>query len=289
MSAIQHLLSPHVSDVGFPVQRLLPTTEVQSVGPFVFFDHMGPALFTREGTAGDVRPHPHIGLSTVTYLYSGAMIHRDSLGYIQRIEPGDINLMIAGSGIVHSERIPSDIRHDQVAVEGIQLWLALSAQQEEREPAFHHYPVDVLPTLSFNGVSMQILIGQFFGLELPVITDAPTFQADLKMAAGATLKLPPDYPERGIYLAAGELEINGDTIQTGQLAVLTPRQTAHLYANAPTRIMLIGGAPLETKRFIYWNFVARTKERIEQAKADWVEGRFKPVPGETEFIPAPWL
>ena len=289
MSAIQHLLSPHVSNVGFPVQRLLPTAEVQSVGPFVFFDHMGPALFAREGTGGDVRPHPHIGLSTVTYLYSGAMMHRDSLGYAQRIEPGDINLMIAGSGIVHSERIPSDIRHEQVAVEGIQLWLALSAQQEEKGPAFHHYPVDTLPALAFSGVSMQILIGEFFGLTSPVITDAPTFQADLKMAAGATLKLPPDYSERGIYLAAGELEINGDAIQAGQLAVLTPGQTAHLYANAPTRIMLIGGAPLDAKRFIYWNFVARTKERIEQAKADWVDERFKSVPGETEFIPAPWL
>ena len=289
MSAIQHLLSPHVSDVGFPVQRLLPTAEVQSVGPFVFFDHMGPALFAHEGTRGDVRPHPHIGLATVTYLYSGAMMHRDSLGYAQRIEPGDINLMIAGSGIVHSERIPSDIRRDQVAVEGIQLWLALSAQQEEREPAFHHYPVNALPTLGFDGVSMQILIGQSFGLASPVVTDAPTLQVDLKIAAGAMLKLPPDYPERGIYLAAGELEINGDAIQAGQLAVLTPGQTAHLYANAPTRIMLIGGAPLDAKRFIYWNFVARTKDRIEQAKADWVDERFKSVPGETEFIPAPWL
>lgn len=288
MSAIQRLLSPQASDLGFPIQRLLPAAEVQSIGPFVFFDHMGPAIFAREGTAGDVRPHPHMGLSTVTYLYSGAMMHRDSLGFVQRIEPGAINLMVAGRGIVHSERVPEDIRRDQIPVQGIQVWLALTAKQEEREPAFHHYPAESLPTLTSDGVLVRLLIGSAFNLTSPVITDVPTFQADVKLMAGATLDLPPDYPERGVYLAEGRLTIEDTPIEARQLAVLTPGQTVHLETGALSRIMLIGGAPLDGKRFIYWNFVARTRDRIEAAKADWAAGRFAPVPGETEFIPPPW-
>ena len=288
MSAIQHLILPKASDVGFPVQRLLPATEVQSVGPFVFFDHMGPARFAREGTAGDVRPHPHIGLATVTYLYSGAMMHRDSLGSVQRIEPGAINLMAAGRGIVHSERVPADIRTDQVAVQGIQIWLALPAEDEEMEPTFHHYPAEALPVFTADGVSLRLLIGAAFGLESPVIAYSPTFQADVELAAGATLELPPDYPERGVYLTEGQLAVENSPLGTGQLAVLTPGQTVRLEARTPVRLMLLGGAPLDGKRFIYWNFVARTQERIEVAKADWAAGRFTPVPGETEFIPPPW-
>jgi redox-sensitive bicupin YhaK (pirin superfamily) len=288
MSAIQHLVLPKASDVGFPVQRLLPAAEVQSVGPFVFFDRMGPAQFAREGTAGDVRPHPHIGLATVTYLYSGAMMHRDSLGYVQRIEPGAINLMAAGHGIVHSERVPADIRTDRVAVQGIQIWLALPAEREEMEPAFHHYPAEALPAFAREGVSLRLLIGAGFGLESPVIAYSPTFQADVELAAGATLELPPDYPERGVYLGEGQLMVEDDPLATGQLAVLAPGRTIRLEAREPARLMLLGGAPLDGKRFVYWNFVARTRERIEAAKADWVEGRFAPVPGETEFIPAPW-
>jgi redox-sensitive bicupin YhaK (pirin superfamily) len=288
MSAIQHLILPKASDVGFPVQRLLPAAEVQSVGPFVFFDHMGPAQFAREGTAGDVRPHPHIGLATVTYLYSGAMMHRDSLGCVQRIEPGAINLMAAGRGIVHSERVPADIRADQVPVQGIQIWLALPAEHEEMEPAFHHYPVEALPAFAAEGVSLRLLIGAAFGLVSPVIAYSPTLQADVELAAGATLELPPDYPERGVYLSEGQLTVEDKLLDAGQLAVLAPGQTVHLEARAPTRLMLLGGAPLDGKRFIYWNFVARTRERIEAAKADWAEGRFAPVPGETEFIPPPW-
>jgi redox-sensitive bicupin YhaK (pirin superfamily) len=288
MNAIQHLLLPKTSDVGFPVQRLLPAAEVQSVGPFVFFDHMGPAQFEREGTAGDVRPHPHIGLATVTFLYSGAMMHRDSLGYVQRIEPGAINLMAAGRGIVHSERVPADVRADQVAVQGIQIWLALPADREEMKPAFHHYPVEALPAFAVRGVSLQLLIGAAFGLRSPVVTYSPTFQADVKLAEGGTLALPPDYPERGVYLAEGELAVEDESLAAGQLAVLAPGRTVRLQAKTPARLMLLGGAPLDGKRFVYWNFVARTRERIEQAKADWAEGRFAPIPGETEFIPAPW-
>lgn len=289
MNAIQHLISPKASDVGFPVQRLLPAAEIQSVGPFVFFDHMGPAQFIREGTAGDVRPHPHIGLATVTYLYSGAMMHRDSLGYVQRIEPGAVNLMAAGRGIVHSERVPADIRTGQIPVQGIQIWLALPAEREEMEPAFHHYPADALPAFAVRGVSLQLLIGAGFGLRSPVVAWSPTFQADVKLAEGGTLALPPDYPERGVYLTEGELAVEGEPLAAGQLAVLAPGRTVRLQARTAARLMLVGGAPLDGKRFIYWNFVARTRERIERAKADWAEGRFAPVPGETEFIPAPWL
>ena len=288
MSAIQHLILPQISDIGFPVQRLLPTAKIPAVGPFVFFDHMGPARFASEGTEGDVRPHPHIGLATVTYLYSGAMMHRDSLGHVQRIEPGAINLMAAGRGIVHSERVPADIRADQVAVQGIQIWLALPAEREEMEPAFHHYPAEALPTFTAEGVSLRLLIGSAFGLESPVIAYSPTFQADAELAAGAILELPPDYPERGVYLAEGQLAVDGGPLAAGQLAVLAPGQTVRLKARTPVRLMLLGGAPLDGKRLIYWNFVARSRERIEHAKADWAEGRFVPVPGETEFIPAPW-
>lgn len=288
MSAIQHLISPQTSDIGFPVQRLLPTAKIPAVGPFVFFDHMGPAHFASEGTEGDVRPHPHIGLATVTYLYSGAMMHRDSLGHVQRIEPGAINLMAAGRGIVHSERVPADIRADQVAVQGIQIWLALPAEREEMEPVFQHYPAEALPAFTAEGVSLRLLIGSAFGLESPVIAYSPTFQADVELAAGAILELPPDYPERGVYLAEGQLAVDGEPLAAGQLAVLAPGQTVRLQARTPVRLMLLGGAPLDGKRFIYWNFVARSRERIEQAKADWAEGRFVPVPGEIEFIPAPW-
>ncbi len=288
MNAIQRLILPQASDVGFPVQRLLPAADIQSVGPFVFFDHMGPALFTREGTTGDVRPHPHIGLATVTYLYSGAMMHRDSLGYVQRIEPGAINLMAAGRGIVHSERVPADIRADQIPVHGIQIWLALPAEHEEMPPAFHHYPATALPAFEAEGLLLRLLIGAAFDLISPVIAYSPTFQADIELAAGAEWELPPVYPERGVYLAEGRLRVAGIPIEPGHLAVLTPGRPVRLEAETVARLMVLGGEPLDGRRFIYWNFVARSRERIEVAKADWAAGQFMPVPGETESIPLPW-
>ena len=263
MSGIQHLISPKASDVGFPVQRLLPAAQVPAVGPFVFFDHMGPARFARAGTAGDVRPHPHIGLATVTYLYAGALIHRDSLGSVQRIEPGAINLMAAG--------------------------LALPAEREEMAPAFHHYPADALPAVAAEGVSLRLLIGAAFGLVSPVVAYSPTWQADVELAAGAELELPSAYPERGVYLAEGRLRVAGTPLEPGQLAVLTPGPSVRLEAETAVRLMIVGGAPLDGRRFLYWNFVARRRERIETAKADWAAGRFVPVPGETECIPPPWL
>ena len=288
MSSIQHLISPKASDVGFPVQRLLPAAQVPAVGPFVFFDHMGPARFAREGTAGDVRPHPHIGLATVTYLYAGALIHRDSLGSVQRIEPGAINLMAAGRGIVHSERVPADIRAGQRPVHGIQIWLALPAEREEMAPAFHHYPAEALPAVTAEGVALRVLIGAAFGQVSPVVAYSPTWQADVELAAGAGLELPSAYPERGVYLAEGRLRVAGTPLEPGQLAVLTPGQSVRLEAETAVRLMVIGGAPLDGRRFLYWNFVARRRERIETAKADWAAGRFAPVPGETECIPPPW-
>jgi len=288
MSEIQYVLSPTASDVGFPVQRLLPAAQVPAVGPFVFFDHMGPARFAREGTAGDVRPHPHIGLATVTYLYSGAIIHRDSLGCVQRIEPGAINLMAAGRGIVHSERVPADIRTGQIPVHGIQIWLALPAEHEDMAPTFHHYPAEALPAFAAEGVSLRVLIGAAFGRVSPVIAYSPTFQADIELAAGAEWELPPVYPERGVYLAEGRLRMAGIPIEPGHLAVLTPGQPVRLEAETAARLMVLGGEPLDGRRFIYWNFVARSRERIEAAKTDWAAGRFAPVPGETEFIPPPW-
>lgn len=288
MSAIQHLLLPKASNIGFPVLRLLPAAALQSVGPFVFFDHMGPAQFAPTGTSGDVRPHPHIGLATVTYLYSGAMMHRDSLGSVQRIEPGAINLMVAGRGIVHSERVPADIRSEQATVQGIQIWIALPTAYEEMAPAFHHYPAETLPAVAADGVSFRLLIGEAFGQVSPVIAYSPTFQADVELTAGASWELPPLYPERGVYLAAGRLRVEGVPVEPGQLIVLTPGETVRLEAETAARLMLIGGEPLDGHRFIYWNFVSHSRDRIEVAKADWVAARFAPVPGETEFIPAPW-
>ena len=288
MSEIQYVLSPTASDVGFPVQRLLPAAQVRAIGPFVFFDHMGPARFARAGTAGDVRPHPHIGLATVTYLYTGALIHRDSLGSVQRIEPGAINLMAAGRGIVHSERVPADIRANQTPVHGIQIWLALPAEREDMAPAFHHYPADALPAVTAAGVALRVLIGAAFGQVSPVATYSPTLQIDGELAAGAGLELPPDDPERGVYLVDGRLRVAGTLLEPGQLAVLTPGRSVRLEAETAARLMVVGGAPLDGRRFLYWNFVARRRERIEAAKADWAAGRFAPVPGETECIPPPW-
>ena len=216
------------------------------------------------------------------------MIHRDSLGSVQRIEPSAINLMAAGRGIVHSERVPTDLRAGQIPVHGIQIWLALPAEREEMEPAFHHYPAAALPAVAAEGVALRVLIGAAFGLVSPVVAYAPTLQIDGELAAGTALELAPDYPERGVYLVEGRLRAAGTPLEPGHLAVLTPGRPVRLAAETATRLMVVGGAPLDGRRFLYWNFVARSRERIEAAKADWAAGRFAPVPGETEFIPPPW-
>ncbi|MDN0084828.1 pirin family protein [Crenobacter sp. SG2305] len=287
MTAIRLLIEPKVHDIGFPVRRLLPVLETRSIGPFVFFDHMGPADFEPNTTEGDVRPHPHIGLATVTYLFSGALVHRDSLGTVQRIEPGAINLMTAGRGIVHSERIPPDIRANETVVQGIQTWIALPVVYENVEPDFQHYTAEQLPGYQEDGVQLRVLIGRMGGLTSPVHTYSPTLYATAILDEDATLELDADYQEQGLYVVSGAVSVNGEPIKAGQLAQFEPGQALTLTAQANSRVMLLGGAPLDGRRHMYWNFVASSRERIEEAKADWAAGRFAPVPGESEFIPLP--
>jgi redox-sensitive bicupin YhaK (pirin superfamily) len=290
MSSIRHIVHAQVRDIGFPVRRLLPAAAVRTVGPFVFFDHMGPVTFSEEGTGGDVRPHPHIGLATVTYLFSGAMVHRDSLGSVQRITPGDINWMTSGRGIAHSERVPEDIRRQGVAVHGLQMWVALPQQDEDAEPGFWHYPAADLPLVRLDGAELHVLVGQAFGQTSPVRTHSGTLYVAGQLTAGARLALAPDYPERAVYVVSGALAVDGEAVEQGTLIVLEAGNTVELAAESDTSLMLLGGEPLDGPRFLWWNFVASTKERIETAKTAWANQQpdfFPSVPGETEFIPLP--
>lgn len=283
------VLEPRVQQIGFEVKRLLPSRHQQRIGPFIFFDHMGPASFSPDTTQGDVRQHPHIGLATVTYLFSGALMHRDSLGVVQSIEPGAINLMTAGAGIVHSERIPDAVRHTGAPLEGIQTWLALPAHQEDCAPAFDHYPAEAIPLVEGEGFCARVLIGTALGVSSPVKTASPTTYVDLQLDAGA--RVPLDIPghELGVYVCHGQLQLQGH----GQEIDLSPYQLAllqagdSLVARSDTRIMIIGGEPLPEERFIFWNFVATTKEKLHQASARWEAGEFALVPGESERIPLP--
>ncbi|MDC7699824.1 pirin family protein [Vogesella indigofera] len=286
MSAISQRIEPRQQDIGFVVRRLLPVRGMRSVGPFVFLDHMGPAYFVAAGTAGDVRPHPHIGLATVTYLSQGAMMHRDSLGTVQRIEPGAINLMVAGRGIVHSERIPADIRAANVAVEGLQMWLALPLAQERCAPAFYHYPAEVLPQHDFERGSVQLLIGTAFGMVSPVKTFAPTLYAAWQLQGGGVLSLPQDVAERALYLIEGEVQVDGEVIRAGELVILSD-SARELRASACVQGVIFGGAALDGPRYLDWNFVASDKSLLAAARDDWQAGRFAMVPGESEFIPLP--
>ena len=274
-------------DIGFTVRRLLPTLEVPAVGPFVFLDHMGPAPFPADSQAGDVRPHPHIGLATVTYLYDGAFEHRDSLGVFQRIEPGAVNLMIAGRGVVHSERIPADVRRAQTAVEGIQMWLALPHALERCEPSFQHYAVDSLPVWRRGDVALRVLMGVVNGLQSPVQAPNSTLFADVHLRAATDAELDATYPERALYVAQGRIQVNGQPVEAGELALLPAGGSLRVASAAPARAMLLGGDPLDGKRFLWWNFVASDKALIEQAKRDWQQQRFDHIAGEHEFIPLP--
>ncbi|HJV06664.1 MAG TPA: pirin family protein [Chromobacteriaceae bacterium] len=286
MSLLQRF-SGRESDIGFPVRRLLPNHAVRHVGPFIFLDHMGPAHFVAHGTAGDVRPHPHIGLATVTYLFSGALLHRDSLGSVQRIEPGAVNLMTAGRGIVHSERIPQDIRLGGLAVEGIQMWLALPTALEECEPAFLHAGAETLPQRQQDGVTLRLLMGDGWGLHSPVPFASPIIYAAAELQRGATLGFSANYTERAVYVASGALEIDGEPLHAGELGVLAAGSEVKLLAEDASRIMLLGGEPPDGPRYLDWNFVSSRRERLTQARDDWQHGRFVAVPGETEFIPLP--
>jgi len=281
------LISPRIQDIGFTVKRLLPSRLKQRVGPFIFFDHMGPAHFEAGTTAGDVRQHPHIGLATVTYLFSGAMMHRDSLGIDQRIEPGAVNIMTAGSGIVHSERLPNDIRENKTLVEGIQIWLALPTDVEDCEPSFTHYTAEDIPEAILPGIKARVLIGTAFGVSSPVTTASKTTYVDVKFVAETEYQ--PDFSQQelAIYVVQGEVVINGENIPEFHVAVLD--QSTIIKAKADSRIMLFGGELLAGERFVLWNFVASSREKVREAGERWSNGGFALVPGETDWIPLPTI
>ena len=273
---------------GFEVGRVLPFAQRRMVGPFVFFDHMGPMTIAAGAPRSlDVRPHPHIGLSTVTYLYDGEIMHRDSLGTEQRIRPGDVNWMTAGRGIAHSERSPESERATGGNLFGIQAWVALPAMAEETAPTFAHHGKEALPVIAGEGKEVRLITGSLYGERSPVPTFTEMFYADARLDAGAKLPLPAEHEERAVYVTDGEVEVAGDRFAAGQLLVFRPGDRITLAATRPSRLLLLGGEPMDGPRHIWWNFVSSRQDRIEQAKADWRAGRFAAVPGETEFIPLP--
>jgi redox-sensitive bicupin YhaK (pirin superfamily) len=285
--AIELVIVPRTADLGgFTVRRALPSTRRRMVGPFIFLDHMGPAEF-RTGQGVDVRPHPHIGLATVTYLFAGEIVHRDSLGSALPIVPGDVNWMTAGRGIAHSERTSAEHRAAGEHLHGLQCWVALPAGDEEMAPAFNHIGGDKLPVVSGEGKTVRVVAGELFGARSPVATLSDTIFADVVLSAGARLPLDADHEERAIYVVSGEIEIAGDRFAEGRLLVFKPGDRITVTALRDARLVVVGGATADGPRHIWWNFVSSRKERIEQAKADWKAGRFALVPGETEFIPLP--
>jgi redox-sensitive bicupin YhaK (pirin superfamily) len=281
------ILQPRLHDLGggFVVRRLLPSPERQAVGPFVFFDHFGPVQ-AQPGDNHDVRPHPHIGLSTVTYLFDGAMMHRDSTGAVQRMEPGQLNWMTAGRGIVHSERTPDDLRDQTRIAHGLQLWMALPTDQEECEPAFHHFAADAIPKVSLPGAQVTVMAGTAFGATSPVPARSPTVYLDLQLQAGGAVTLAVDYSERALYALDAGCTLDGVALPQHQMLVLPIGSQPLLQARDKARVVLVGGEPLG-HRFIVWNFVSSSKERIVQAREDWIAQRFPGIAGETEFIPFP--
>jgi redox-sensitive bicupin YhaK (pirin superfamily) len=281
---IQHVLEPLFKDLGggFVVRRLLPSGARQAVGPFVFFDHFGPVT-SRPGDNHDVRPHPHIGLSTVTYLFEGAMMHRDSTGVVQRIEPGAINWMTAGKGIVHSERTPDDLRAVTSVSHGLQLWCALPDALEECDPAFVHTPAADIPEVAGQGFTARVLIGAMFGVESPVRPLSPTLYVEVTMAPGSLLHLPESDFDRAVYGLDRAIDIDGDAVAPFTLAVLSG-EPAVIAAPSGVHLVIIGGEPLGHRHMV-WNFVSSRKERIADATAAWRAQTMGQVPGETEFIP----
>lgn len=269
---------------GFTVRRILPAAARRMVGPFVFFDHMGPAELPA-GHGIDVRPHPHIGLATVTYLFEGEILHRDSLGHVQAIEPGAVNWMSAGGGIVHSERTGDAERARASRLHGIQAWVALPAADEDGPPSFHHHPAATLPTLAGDGWQLRLIAGTALGARAPVATASPMFYLDVAMTAGGRLPIPDAYPERAVYVVDGRVRIDGAPLPAATMAVLAPA-AAVIEADADSRLMILGGEPLG-ERLLWWNFVATSAAKIDAAKAAWAADRFGRVPGETERIPLP--
>jgi redox-sensitive bicupin YhaK (pirin superfamily) len=286
--AIETLIDSRERDLGgFSVRRLLPSQPRRLVGPFIFFDHMGPAVFG-PGQGIDVRPHPHINLATVTYLFEGEIIHRDSLGSLQPIRPGEINWMTAGRGIVHSERAGAERRREGSRLNGLQLWVALPRAHEETDPEFHHHPADALPALDRAGARLRVLAGTAYGETSPVRALSPLFYVDAVMPAGCELALPREHEQRAAYVVAGAIRCGAERAEPGRMIVFTPGADARVRAESDARIALVGGAPLDGDRHIDWNFVSSSKERIARARRDWKEGRFPKVPGDdVEFIPLP--
>jgi redox-sensitive bicupin YhaK (pirin superfamily) len=284
---VELVLVPRMRDLGgFEVRRALPSGRRRMVGPFIFLDQMGPSALS-PGSGLDVRPHPHIGLATLTYLFHGEILHRDSLGSVQLIRPGEVNWMTAGRGIAHSERTPPELRASGPSLFGIQAWIALPEQAEEIAPSFSHHGVTALPLIEDRGLRLRVIAGELFGARSPVSTFSETLYVDAELAAGASLPVDPAYEERAVYLVAGEVEIARRRHQPGRLLVLRPGDTLSVTACEPARLLLLGGDALDGPRFIWWNFVSSRKERIEQAKSDWQAGRFEAVVDDKEFIPLP--
>ncbi|WIM14403.1 pirin family protein [Enhydrobacter sp.] len=278
-----HELTP-----GFPVRRVLPSTKRRTVGPFIFLDHFGPLDVPPGGDGMEVRPHPHIGLATVTYLFEGGIFHRDSLGHAQAIRPGDVNWMTAGSGIAHSERTEPGMRQSGFRMHGIQTWVALPKAHEETAPSFEHVPVSRLPAWQDGKAALRLIVGSYAGRTAPTAHFSPIFYVAAEVPAAAALAVTPEHAERAVYVAAGTAMIGDRQLGVGDLAILAAgRATDAIAGMDGARLMLLGGTALDGPRHIWWNFVSSSKERIERAKADWKDGRFARVPGDPEFIPLP--
>lgn len=291
-SALDIVVVSRSTDLGdnFEVRRALPSRQKRMVGPFVFLDQMGPHLFS-PGSGLDVRPHPHIGLATVTYLFTGEILHRDSLGSVETIRPGDVNWMTAGSGIVHSERTAPQTRQHASSLAGLQCWVALPRAQEECAPDFRHTGVAELPVMEGEGVTARIIAGSYFGRRSPVATLSDLFYVDVQLQPGARLDIPPEYAEQALYLVEGSLDLDRDgSFDAGQLLVLKPGRSITLRAGlGGARLMLLGGEPMDGPRYLTWNFVSSSADRIEQAKEDWRQQRMGQVPDEPDYIPLPDL
>jgi redox-sensitive bicupin YhaK (pirin superfamily) len=286
--ALVQTLTGHEKDLGggFTVRRLLPAARQRSVGPFIFFDHFGPVTEVPEANH-DVRPHPHIGLATVTYLFEGAMMHKDSIGSEQVIEPGAINWMSAGRGIAHSERRPSALKSSSYVNHGLQLWTALPVEHEESDPTFAHTPAGDIPEISAQGAPVRVLVGQAFGAKSPVATLSPTLYIDVQLQAGQTFELPPLAPEMALYPVQGQVLVDGTVAAANTMAVLSPEGNRVQAVNGPARFAVVGGEPLDAPRHMWWNFVSSRKERIVEAANQWEAGGFDAIAGEQEFIPLP--
>lgn len=285
-SVIELLIEPDTKDLGeFTVRRALPDKRRQRVGPFIFFDHMGPAEFP-PGTGVNVRAHPHIGLATITYLFEGEILHRDSLGIVQPIRPGEVNWMTAGRGIVHSEKASPELLESGQKLHGLQTWVALPLENEEDEPRFEHYDAEAIPKVTMDGIEITVVIGEAYGVSSPVQAASETLYVEARMGPGTRLELP-GAQETGVYVVDGNIDIEGQAVSSGVLAVLGNDSRSTLATEGGAHVMICGGDTLEGDRIIWWNFVSSSRERLERAKSDWNEGRFDKVPGEVDFIPLP--